>query len=145
MTEYEMATLYSDTNVASTTLWALFLSLESGFLLVAYNAAHRLTRTMAVIVVGGWSLIALGIVVRLLEWAWIADAVRSQMKAFALSGKGLAWHPVVETPTGVWGGPYRLVPLGVVLGLVVLSSIYFFFHCRRVNRKADVGGSVPNI
>jgi hypothetical protein len=139
MTEYEMASLFGEYTIASTTLWGLFLSLTTGFLIAAYNTAHKLTTTMAWIVVTGWAVVGAGVALQIVQWAWIADALRGQMKEYASAGKGLAWHPAISSIFSWSPGPGRAIGLGVVLALLLIASIIFFFHCRRVNRKAETG------
>jgi hypothetical protein len=69
-----------------------------------------------------------------------------EIHRFAESGKGLQWHSAAGTIPPPWllqdAGP---VGLNVVFIAVFAASVAFFFHCRRVNRKAETGGWRPKV
>lgn len=55
-----------------------------------------------------------------------------EMRAFAESGRGLAWHSTRDIPLPVVDA---LEPLWTVAGLVmIVAAVRFFFHYRRANR-----------
>lgn len=65
MSEYEIASLHVDTLMLLGASFTTYFSLVSAFLVVSYLAAHRLTRTMAAILIGLfvlWNLLMIGAV-----------------------------------------------------------------------------------
>jgi hypothetical protein len=67
----------------------------------------------------------------------------AEMRAFAAAGKGLKWHFVTQMPESA-----LYMPRYVGTALFIAASagaVYFFFHCRRANRKAETGAWHPKV
>jgi hypothetical protein len=137
MTEYEMASLFTEMRLALDGQVQVFFTMLVAFLVASYLVAHKLTRSMAAVVVGLFLVTALGGSAGIYRQAQAMGGLAREMKAAASSGKGLAWHPVAEIQE--WA-----LQIGSVGGLFIFlvataAAVYFFFHCRRVNRIADLG------
>jgi hypothetical protein len=135
MSEFEMASMHATIYSAIQASLTVFITVLSGFLVMSYLVAHRLTRTMAVLgatTYGGFLIFnVLGTSGMLLTYAKLSE----QMQAYANTGKGLAWHGAADMPIAVI---YAMQPLFLIAGLlVVLGSLVFFAHCRRANRQAE--------
>jgi len=64
------------------------------------------------------------------------QALLVQMHTFASTGKGLAWHPISSGPApNIWIAGWATL---TVMLCAVAGSIYFFYQCRRLNRKAEL-------
>ena len=143
MTEYEMASLANDMLSTSNTILTTCFTVISAFVVVSYLVAHRLSRTMTVIV------IALHIVWSLSLWAQASFALRSyykllrKMRNTAEPNGIFDWISPELAPS--WLTDARPEMIGISLLLAVLASVYFFFHCRRVNRKAETVVEAPKV
>ena len=135
MTEFEMAYLFNDMHIALLAQMSLSVSALSGFLVASYVAAHRLTNTMAAMSVGLYSWFSFVFAVLGFRTAASYSGIMGQMRAFKDAGKGLDWHFATKTPE--W--TLDFIPFGGVMIAVVVyaASLFFFFHCRRVNRIAE--------
>ena len=134
MTEYEMASLNIDTLLLLGASFTTYFSLVSAFLVASYLAAHRLTRTMATILIGLfvlWNMLMIGAVSAQL---YSLSGLAKKMRTFADEGKGLEWHRVAHIPDSLIDWPRYLIV--IILSLATIAAIYFFFHSRHVNRKA---------
>jgi hypothetical protein len=133
MSEYEMASLLNDTGVAVLAQTQFYFAMLTAFLVVSYVVAHRLTRSMATVVVG--LFFSLGCTFNIYRLSRVAGGLMGKMHTVAASGKGLEWHPAKDVSE--WALVIIGVPGAAVFVLATVAAIYFFFHSRRVNRKAE--------
>ena len=140
MTEFEMAYLVTDMQIAVSTTSATLFTITSAFLVAGYYVAHRLTPLMigVLIVIYAWSFFGTTFVLNreLISLFGLAGEIHS----YAGTGKGLHWHAAAN-PAPAW-----LLSAGVVAAfalnvIVFVATLVFFFHCRRVNRKAEADAS----
>jgi hypothetical protein len=141
MSEFEMAYLHTELFNAVQLTLTVYVSVLSGFLVLSYLAAHRLTRTMTAIslfVYAGFSAtVVFGANRVLVSYAGLSR----EMHTFAGAGKGLAWHSTATlVPWLPEALPFAFLAAGI---LASIGSIVFFFHCRRVNRNAQSGAWRP--
>jgi hypothetical protein len=134
MTEYELATLFNETQADIVSGVSLYVSMLFGFIVASYLAAHHLNRAMMALALG------------LYTWFSFIFQVFSQReyRVYAslfqlIRAKGMAWH--VATQTAAWVSDS--IPTGALLFTFVawLASIAFFFVCRERNRQVG-GGAV---
>jgi hypothetical protein len=141
MTEFEMAYMFNDMFINLVTQVQFFFTVLTAFLVASYAAAHRLTRSMTVVAVGLFAVVSAGSILNIYRQSQAMSGLAETMKAAAASGKGLAWHPVADLYDwqlrGVGGIAFFL--------LAVAAAVYFFFHCRHVNRKAEAGMWKPKV
>jgi Tfp pilus assembly protein PilW len=96
---------------------------------------------MIAVVVGLFLVVGLAAVQNMYRQSQSIIGLAFEMKAAAASGKGLAWHGATKVPE--WALTVGGIP-GVVIGLsAIAAAVYFFFHCRRANRKAEDGAAQP--
>lgn len=143
MSEFELASLHSQMYVQAQSALGTLLTVLSGFLIVSYLAAHRLDRTtIAVglaIYVGFGTFLVLGASRTMATYAGLS----LEIAKYAQSGRGLAWHGATSAPIWV----LDMMPLfAITAGSIgIATSVYFFFHCRRMNRKEQVGAWRPKV
>jgi hypothetical protein len=143
MTEFEMAYLFNDMFINLVTQVQFYFAVLTAFLAASYVAAHRLTRSMTVVVVGLFAVVSVGSILNIYRQVQAMAGLAETMRAAAASGKGLAWHPVASQ----YDWQLR-VPRGGGVAFVLLAgaaAVYFFFHCRHVNRKAEAGTWKPKV
>jgi heme/copper-type cytochrome/quinol oxidase subunit 2 len=136
MTEFEMAYLVTDMQIAVSTTSATLFTITSAFLLAGYYVAHRLTPLMigVLIVIYAWSFFGTAF---MLNREFISlFGLAGEINTYAGAGKGLHWHAAAN-PAPAW-----LLNTGIMLGaalnvVIFVATLIFFFHCRRVNRKAE--------
>ena len=137
MTEYEMAYLLNDMWINLISQTQFFFTILTTFLIASYIAAHRLTRSMTGVVVGLFLFACVGSCVNILRQTQTIIGLGNEMRAFALAGKGLGWHAVTKVPE--WALQMNGLPGVAMSVLATVAAVYFFFHCRRVNRIAETG------
>lgn len=144
MTEFEMAYLVTDMQIAVSTTFATLFTITSAFLLAGYYAAHRLTPLMigVLIVIYAWSFFGTTFMINreLISLFGLAGEINT----YASTGNGLQWHAAAN-PAPAW-----LLSVGVVLAfclnvIIFIATLVFFFHCRRVNRKSEAGAWKPKV
>jgi hypothetical protein len=143
MTEFELASLHSAMYVQAQSALSTFLTAVSGFLVVSYFAAHRIDLTMTAvglaIYLGFSAFIVAGTSRTLQTYAGVSQ----EIKAFAAAGRGLAWHGAATAPTWILEVlPFFAFAAG---SIAVAGSVYFFFHCRRLNLKDQAGAWRPKV
>jgi hypothetical protein len=137
MTEYEMADLFDSLYATAFTMSSISMTLVSGFLVASFVAAHRLSRTMTGLALGIYTWMTFLMINASYRQFSIISGLYSKMRDFNTSGKGLEWHTGALSPAATTDAtPYAISAFGVI---VFVATIYFFFHCRRVNTKADAG------
>jgi cell division protein FtsB len=142
MTEFEMAYLVNEMRNGVVSSLSLYFGVLTAFLVASYVAAHRLTRTMTTIVVGLFTLFSLLMFASINSQQQALAALAKEVRAFAAAGKGLAWHPGTKVPD--WAIDMSIYLGDVLVVAAIVASIYFFFHCRHVNRKTEMGAWKPN-
>lgn len=141
MTEFEMAYLQNDMLLALAAASQYFFAMVTAFVVAAYLVAHRLTRTMVIIIVSMFTIASAGSIVMIFRIMQSLGGLANEMRAFAQAGKGLAWHSVMNMPP--WGfESARYVGTALFIAAAA-ASIYFFFHSRRVNRIAEAPRANP--
>lgn len=141
MTEYEMASLANDLLGTASGMATTYFTVVSGFIAASFVAAHRLSRSMVVIVVALFAIWAMstigqaGTVMR--SYYGLLAQIRDQSSPSGTFG----WYAIEVMPR--WFNELRPTSFVVIMYLVGLAAIYFFFHCRRVNRKAELAVEAP--
>ena len=142
MTEYEMASLWVDTFGLVQMTTSLFFTALSAFMVASFVAAHRLTPTMTAIAIGLFLLFSAVVLFALSRQLLAFQGLVLEMQRVADASNGLAWHAVARTPA-----PILSVALTVaisVYALATVAAVYFFFHCRTVNRRAEASELLPS-
>jgi hypothetical protein len=143
MTEFEMAYLHVELVNSMGMLFTGYFTVFTGFLVASYLVAHKLTRTMTIIGVGMFVFLDVGAI--MLNYRTISSlaGLSLKMHGMAQTSDMLTWHSTATTPE--W--TFDALPLvGVALySISMIAAVYFFFHCRRVNRKAEIGAEVPKV
>jgi hypothetical protein len=144
MTEFEMAYLATDMQVAVSTTSATLFTIMSAFLVAGYYASHRLTPLM------------IGVLTAIYAWAFFGTAfmlnrefislfgLAGEINAYAGTGKGLQWHAAAN-PAPAWLLSAGLVVSSILNAIMFVGTLVFFFHCRSVNRKAEAGAWKPKV
>lgn len=143
MTEYEMASLANELLSTATTLTTTYFTVASGFIVGAYIAAHRLSRTMVAVVVGLfllWSLSSVGQI-----WTAMRNyyGLLAQIRDASATNGNFGWYATEVMPR--WFIDARPLTFSITLTVVALVAVYFFFHCRRVNRIAEIVAAHPKV
>ena len=73
----------------------------------------------------------------LFTWSNI-DGLARKMSLFAEQGKGLEWHAASSWSSNSVGVTAMPTAIVILMAIIFIASIVFFFHCRRVNRKAEL-------
>lgn len=142
MTEFEMAYLMTDMQAGLMTATTTLFTITSAFLVTGYLASHHLNRIMVVVVVAvfSWAFFLTAFITSRQVFNLLGLVV--EINKFAAAGKGLQWHAAAQPVVG-WamaGGTWFFI---IFCALVFAGSIAFFFHSRRINRKADAGAWKP--
>jgi hypothetical protein len=136
VTEFEMVTVFNDMQLAIVAQLSLYASIMSGFLIMSFLAAHRLSRAMVVIAISLFSW--LWYVLLMLSYREMAgfSGLMGEMRKFKDAGRGLHWHAAAYTPTFL----LNIIPTSwIVFQLIFfVAAVGFFFHCRRENTVAEV-------
>lgn len=138
MTEYEMAHLNNEYVNTGALLLSMQFSILSAFLVAAYVAAHRLTLVMSGFVVAAF--VFSSIVLSMTMYRSIVDFIglRHAMFVAAKEGKGLAWHSAAQFDMSAVVFPAASPAVFPTIWMAMaLGAVFFFFHCRRVNLKAE--------
>ena len=143
MTEFEMATLFNDMQLAIVAQLSLYASIMSGFLIMSFLAAHRLSRTMVAVAI---SLFAwLWYVLLMLSYREMAafTGLMVEMRKFKDAGQGLRWHAAAYTPVFL----LDLIPASWIVFQFIFfaAAVGFFFHCRRENTVTEVKATFSDI
>lgn len=140
MTEFEMAYLVTDMQIAVSTTSATLFTITSAFLLAGYYVAHRLTPLMIGVVIVIYAWFFFGTTFMLNRELISLFGLAAEIHTHAEAGKGLHWHAAAN-PAPAW-----VLSIGIVVGfalnaVIFIATLVFFFHCRRVNRQAE--GDLP--
>lgn len=134
MTEYEMASLLQGFVNIIGALVMNYFSLVTAYLVAGYLVAHRLTLSMTVLVTTIFALSSVYFISNAFGACRNVGKLAGEMRAFAESGKGLAWHNAAAFPPSTFDALTYTTMAIMVAGFV--AAVYFFFHCRRQNLKA---------
>ena len=138
MSEYELAYLLGETEMNMQTIFMNMFSIMSAYLLVAYLLAHRLTKSMSVIINGLFIFAMIFNAFIVQRHTSILFGVIEQVKLMADAGQGLEWHVSRTTPSWL----LSISPtIGVVFTLIILvGSLFFFQHAKTANleRSGDL-------
>ena len=140
MTEYEMAYLNNEFLITGIMLATAQFSVMSAFLVAGYLAAHRLNLIMAgfVNLAFLWSSFTLSMTLYRLIIDFIG--LRHEIFVAAKNGKAIAWHSAAQFDTAAFAS----APVAPIIWFMLsLGAVYFFFHSRRVNLKAETTLTVP--
>ena len=131
MTDYEILSLFNEMAANTQGAFMNFVAILSAFLIAGYLAAHRLSKTMTVILTVLFSVVAVqeGLTV-LFHWG---DQVG--LLADIRSRAALSWHGASR------GGPSLGIFFNITFGFTVIGGyiggLIFFFHQRRVGLKSN--------
>jgi hypothetical protein len=143
MSEFEMAYLQNDIMIALGSAVSYYFTMLTAFLVASYTVAHRLTRSMVAVVVSIFVLAATGSIVMIFRITQSLSGLAGEMRAFAAAGKGLKWHFVTQAPE--WSLTMSRYVGTALFIAAAAGAVYFFFHSRRANRKAEVGAWHPKV
>ena len=146
MTEFEMAYLANDTQLAITANASILFTMLAGFLAVSYNAAHRLSPVMITVLFGIYAYAFLGTSFALERQMVNSLNLAGAIAARAAAGGELQWHAAAQFGNTSTAASLRALAPTVNMLLCVMiffATLVFFFHCRRVNRIADSGAAKP--
>jgi hypothetical protein len=108
----------------------------SGFLIMSFLAAHRLSRAMVMVSISLFSW--LWYVLLMLSYREMASFVglMVEMRKFKEASKGLQWHAAAYTPSIL----LDIIPSSWIIFQLVffVAAVGFFFHCRHENRVLSV-------
>lgn len=135
MSEYEMTYLIGETAANTQAMLMNIFSIVSAYLVVAYLAAHKLTKIMVTFVNGLFISMMLVFSIQLERHVGVLNSLVKEAQSMAISGDGLEWHPSIETPLEVFGW----LPLFVTMLCLVamIGALAFFFHARWAARGSD--------
>jgi small basic protein len=143
MSEFEMAYLLNDIQLAITANSSMLFTIVSAFLVASYVVAHRLSPLMIGILLGIYAYAFLGTALAIERQMASMFGLGYQIATQAAAGNQLHWHAFANP----WAPPSErsVLPMATLLFscTVFVGSIVFFFHCRRVNRKAEAGAWRP--
>jgi hypothetical protein len=124
-------------------------TMVSAFLVASYVGAHRLSPLMIALLIGMYAYAYFGIAFTLTRQMTTAFGLVGQISARAAAGSDFQWHAAAEA----WGASTTtatirsFAPLiNLLISLVIFAgTLVFFFHCRRVNRKAEPSVEAPKV
>lgn len=144
MTEYEMAYLANELNGSISTSAGNAFSTVSAFLVAGYLAAHKLNRFMVLTVITVYTIWLSGAVLGIVRAQINVAGLIQQMHLMAEQGKGLQWH-LASRVLPEWFPSSQVGFVLVVFAAIYIASVVFFFQCRRMNRKAEMGVEAPKV
>ncbi len=131
MTDHEILSLFNEMAANTQGAFMNFVAILSAFLIAGYLAAHRLSKTMTVILTVLFSVVAVqeGLTV-LFHWG---DQIGLMVDM--RSRETLSWRGASR------GGPWLGAIFNSTFGFTVIGgyigALIFFFHQRRVGLKLD--------
>lgn len=142
MTEFEMAYLMTDMQAGLMTSTTTLFTITSAFLVAGYVVSHRLSRLMVLVAVAvfGWAFFTTAFITS--RQVFNLLGLVAEINKYAAAGKGLQWHAATQPIIG-WalaGGTWFFI---IFCALAFVGSLAFFFHSRRINRKAEVAAWKP--
>ena len=141
MTEFEIAYLLNDIQVAIAAYSSMLFTMMSAFLVAGYVAAHRLSALMIALLIGIYAYAFFGTSFVISGLMTTMFGLAGQIDARAAAGSELQWHNAVVADAIPATVRPLLPPINLVMTTVIFAAtLVFFFHCRRVNRKVE--GSV---
>ena len=130
MTEYEIASLYSDYSLNLFVLFTIYYSVIFAFVLTSYFVARDLSQPMAWLATTLFSVTMSLAVFQ--QWLLVVSNISLAKKigAFAaLPSSDLQWHAMATAPTWL----LDIVPwaFNAANMTIFCGALYFFFACRR--------------
>ena len=134
MSDYEsLALVYSQISIILTEL-TIFISIVFSFLVVGYLVAHKLTRSMAAVLVTLFTMVViLSTAIFLRTSTGLLAFVAHLREAVAAGTSGLGWHPLMTSSGGSLTTLNYLTPSLFVL--TYIGALVFFFQQRRAARQ----------
>ena len=131
MTDYEVLSLFNEMSANTQGAYMNFVAILSAFLIAGYLAAHRLSKTMTIIVIALFTVAALqeGCVSFLLWGDQLGLMV--DMRAHA----ALSWHGASRVGPLLGIFFYSTFAATIIGGYI--GALVFFFHQRHVGLKSD--------
>lgn len=137
MTEFEMLSMTQAYHGNGMTAVMNFFSILTAYLVAGYLAGQRLSFSMSLFATAAFVVSSLNTIFLMYILGRQYQALLTEMHAFAQAGKGLAWSPIASGPApNVWVA--GVAALAVMFSGLV-GGVYFFYQCRRVNLKAELG------
>ena len=130
MTDFELASLYNEVGMNITSNITAYVSILFAFLVGSYLAARQMSRSMATVAIGLFSLYSLVSIGRTMGNSETLVGLAGRLhEAAQAEGADLAWHgAAVSTPESLaWGWWIYLI----IFLIAYAGAIYFFFACRR--------------
>lgn len=126
MTDYEILSLFSEMGVNTQETFINFVGVLTAFIVAAFLVAERLTKSMAVLLVTLFSLVALqqGVAL-LLHWGdqvGVLQEIRGREELY--------WHGAHRAPKSV-GAIFYLTYFATVFGGYAGALVFFFERRRR--------------
>jgi hypothetical protein len=137
MSEFEMAYLLTEMQMAASTGFGVMLTVVSGFLVAGYVISHRLNAAMIAIILflyTWYTFVSINILARIQMSIF---GLLEKMKAEAAGGKGLEWHAVNTLPTSTYITEYGVILAFAMGAAMYLGSILFFFIARHMNLRQE--------
>ncbi len=130
MTDYELATIYTDIGTNLFTLFTIYYSVIFAFVIASHFVAHELPRTMSVLVVCLYFVtMALAAYQQsVLVFTFIELGIKIKEEAL-IPGSDLEWHMAKTVPDVL----ARIIPwlFTSANAFVYVGGIYYFILCRR--------------
>lgn len=130
MSDFEMLSSFSQTFDFLLSSFTTFLTIVFAFLVASTLLAGRLTRTLAGIAVGLFSLASAFFILLTFSVARDVAQAAEQIKMAVAEGRStLGWIGFVasDAPVG-----WTLPSLGVLMAFTFVAALVFFFHQRRL-------------
>lgn len=130
MSDFEMIMVFNETFDFMLSSFTTFVSIVFAFLVASTFLAGKLTRTLAGIAIGLFSIASVFFIAMTRGVAHDLGGAAEQIKTAVTEGRStLAWLGFVESDAPV-GGLEIVVP--ALMGLTFVAALVFFFHQRRV-------------
>jgi hypothetical protein len=131
MSDFEMIMVFNGAFDGLLSSFTTFLTIVFAFLVASTILAARLTRTLAGIAVGLFSLASAFFIMQAWGVAINLGLIVEQMKTAVAAGRsGLGWLGFVGNDLSL-GVNFRFV--AVLMALTFVAALVFFFHQRRVS------------
>ncbi len=131
MTDYEVLSLFNEMAANTQGAFMNFVTILSAFLIAGFLAAHKLSKTMTIIVIALFTVAALqeGAV---MIFHWIGQA---GLMVDMRSREALSWHGA--TRGGRWLGPIFTTTFVFIVVGGYIGALVFFFHQQRTGLKSS--------
>ncbi len=130
MSEYEMVNMLSNIASVVASLIMNFVTILSGYLLVAWFLARQLTATMALVLTGLFITFSMTTVLQVRGAMISMIGLTAEIRSYAAEGRGLSWHSAGSVPDYILE-IFPVITIGVLLISIILA-VFFFYHSRRM-------------